>query len=283
MAVAKNKSKNIITSWFSIEFRESLKTKWFLLYFLLFGGAVVFMFTFGIADSQIWGITGLTRFVVIYTQLCLVVLPIMTLIVTVRAITPDRESLLLEYLLSYPIGLGVYFWGKVLTRFSVIFVPVIGAFIVLVVWGLFREYDIPWHLVFYFSGLLIAMNWCFSGIGILISVMVRRQEQGNALAFLVWLGLIALLDFVLIGLLLRYHVAREIIVGLSLMNPIQVFRVAVIASFDPQLSLLGPSSYLILDTIGTGNFMIFALTYPLLLGFGLSWAGYRRFRKSDLI
>jgi ABC-2 type transport system permease protein len=53
--------------------------------------------------------------------------------------------------------------------------------------------------------------------------------------------------------------------------------------FDPQLVLLGPAAYLILDHFGTTGYMVFALTYPTLLGTLAAWLGFVLFRRGDLI
>ena len=269
--------------YFYIELKEIICAKWFLLYSVIFGGVIVLMFTFGIADSMFWGMTGLTRLVITYMQFCIVVLPILILIVTVRAISADRETHSLEYVLSQPLSLASYYWGKVCSRFMMIFFPVFGALIFLLVWGVIQKLSVPWKLVAYYSALLIALNWCFSGFGIFISVFAKKQESANAIAFLVWLGLIVFLDFILIGLLLRYHLMKELVVSLALLNPIQVFRIAVMASFDPEISMIGPSSYLILDTIGLHFFMMSALIYPLALGTLFATLGYYSFKKRDLL
>ena len=50
-------------------------------------------------------------------------MPIFILISTVRSISADRDTNLLEYMLSFPVSLGEYYFGKALGRIFVIFVP----------------------------------------------------------------------------------------------------------------------------------------------------------------
>ena len=64
-------------------------------------------------------------------------------------------------------------------------------------------------------------------------------------------------------------------------NPLQVFRTASMLLFDPQLVLLGPSAYLILDHFGEFWYLIWAMLYPLLLGTATAAIGYLLFRKGD--
>ncbi|MCP4341951.1 MAG: ABC transporter permease, partial [Desulfobulbaceae bacterium] len=64
------------------DFRESVRAKWFLMYFLIFGGAVVLLFVLGITESRVMGFTGLSRLLITYIQLCVAILPILILIST---------------------------------------------------------------------------------------------------------------------------------------------------------------------------------------------------------
>ncbi len=84
---------------------ESLRAKWFLVYTGVFGGLLVLLFLFGITESRIIGITGLSRLLVTYIQLSMAILPVFVLVTTVRSVAGDREAGVFEYLLALPIGL----------------------------------------------------------------------------------------------------------------------------------------------------------------------------------
>ena len=87
------------------DLKESIRAKWFLIYGLVFGGAIVILFLLGITESKVLGFTGLSRLLITYIQLCVAVLPILILISTVRSVVGDRESNVLEYFLSMPVSL----------------------------------------------------------------------------------------------------------------------------------------------------------------------------------
>ena len=106
---------------------ESLRARWFLVYTLVFGGMVVLLFAFGVTESRIMGFTGLSRLMITYIQLAMAILPVFVLVTTVRSVAGDREAGVFEYLLSLPIGLGAWYWGKLLGRFLVVFLPVFAA------------------------------------------------------------------------------------------------------------------------------------------------------------
>jgi ABC-2 type transport system permease protein len=91
------------------------------------------------------------------------------------------------------------------------------------------------------------------------------------------------LDLILLGIMIREHVPAETVVALALANPMQVFRTAAMMLFDPQLVLLGPSAYVILDTFGNVGYMIYALVYPLALGTLCAGLGFMWFRRGDMV
>jgi len=84
-----------------LDLKESLRAKWFLVYSLVFGGLIALI----------------------------VILPIFILITTVRSISGDRDNHILEYMLSFPISLRQYYWGKIIGRFVTVYMPVFFAMV----------------------------------------------------------------------------------------------------------------------------------------------------------
>lgn len=261
---------------------ESLRARWFLIYSLVFGGIVALLFAFGLTESRVLGFIGLSRLLVTYIQLTMAILPIFVLITTVRSVAGDREAGVFEYLLSLPVSLPAWFWGKLFGRYLTIFLPVFLAMSGAVVWSLLKAIEVPWGMFAYYSGLLAAMAWCFLGIGMLLSTLARTTDVAQGAAFVVWLTMLLFLDLILLGVMIQGRVAPEVAVGLALLNPLQVFRTAALALFDPQLIVLGPSAYVILDLFGSTGYRVYALLYPVAMGFVAALAGYVIFRRSDL-
>ncbi|MEW6294547.1 MAG: ABC transporter permease subunit [Pseudomonadota bacterium] len=261
---------------------ESLRARWFLIYTGVFGGIVALLFLFGLTESRVLGFIGLSRLLVTYIQLTMAILPIFVLITTVRSVAGDREAGVFEYLLSLPVSLGAWFWGKILGRYIVIFAPVFLAMLAAVLIALAKDIPVPWSMFGYYTGLLAAMALCFLGIGMLISAIARSTDMAQGAAFLTWLVLLLFLDLILLGVMIQGRVAPEVAVSIALANPLQVFRTAALALFDPQLIVLGPSAYVILDAFGVLGYQIFALVYPSLLGLLAAALGYFIFRRGDL-
>jgi len=266
-----------------LDISESLRARWFAFYSLIFGGIIVVLFLFGISESRVTGFTGLTRLLVTYIQLSMAILPVFVLITTVRSLAGDREAGVFEYMLSQPVSLAAWYWGRFIGRFVTVFTPVVLAMAGAVVWGVLRGAEVPvYHFVWYCL-LLVSLSFCFLGLGFLISSMTRSSDVAQSAAFFIWLVLLMFLDLVLLGVIIRAQAPAELVVGLALGNPLQVFRTASMMLFDPQLIMLGPSAWLILDAFGTTGYLLWGVFYPIVIGFLAGGAGYLIFRRGDLV
>lgn len=268
---------------FTTDVKESLRSRWFLVYTLLFGGIIALFFITGITESRVQGFSGLSRLLLIFIEICIVIVPIFILINTVRTIAGERDSNVLEYLLSFPISLRDYFFGKFLGKLFTVTIPVLGALLLAFVWSIFQNVAIPWGVFFYYIGLLVAINVSFLGFSFFISSLVRTQEIALGVAFFLWLFLLALIDILLIGVLIKTTANAELVFSIALLNPLQVFRIGAIALFDSELAVIGPASYFILDEFGKEFLAVYCIAYPILLGMVFSILGYLIFKKKDLV
>ncbi len=266
-----------------IDINESFASKWFLFYLLTFAGLIALFFVTGVIDSRVAGFSGLTRMLLLFIQISIIILPIFILITTVRSINSDREVGALEYLLSFPISLKEYYFGKALGRAFTVFLPILLALILSLFIAIFKDTKIPWGIFFYYTLLLMVLSFVFLSFGFLISSLIKSSELGLGFSFLFWLFLLAFLDLALIGLMMKSSVNENIIYAISLSNPIEVFRIAAISLFDPNLALIGPAAYFILDGFGRINFLIYSVIYPILLGIISLLVGYILFLKRDLV
>jgi ABC-2 type transport system permease protein len=261
---------------------ESLRARWFAVYSLVFGGVVALLFVFGLTESRIRGFLWLSRLPVTYIQICIAILPVFVLVTTVRSVAGDREAGVFEYLLALPVSLAGWFWGKLCGRFLVVFLPVFAAMAGAAGWAALQEIPVPWKLFGLYTGLLAALSWCFLGIGMLASSLTRSVDVAQGAAFVIWLALLLFLDLVLLGVLIQEQAPPGTVVGIALANPLQVFRTAAMMLFDPDLVLLGPSAFVILDAFGKTGYLAWALVYPSALGSLCACLGFARFRRGDL-
>ena len=266
-----------------LDVKESLRSKWFYVYALVFGGLMALFFITGVSDSVVMGFTGLSRMLLIFIQVTIIILPIFILITTVKSISGDRESNVLEYMLSFPISLRDYYWGKMAGRFLTVFLPVFLALLLGVVFGLFKGGEMPWRMVFLYSALLFSLSFVFLGLAFLLSTLVKSTDVALGSSFIVWIVMLAFIDIALIGLMLQNRVSDEVIITAAMLNPIEVFRIGAISLFDPELTVIGPVAYHLLDTMGSTMLILYAIFYPIVIGALFAYFGYIAFRKKDLL
>jgi ABC-2 type transport system permease protein len=153
------------------------------------------------------GFIGLSRLLVTYIQLTMAILPIFVLITTVRSVAGDREAGVFEYLLSLPVGLAAWFWGKILGRYLVIFLPVFAAMAGAVRLGAGARHRGALGHVRLLHG-CCSPPW--AGASSASACWSRRWRAAptspRALAFMVWLTLLLFLDLILLGVMIQGQV-----------------------------------------------------------------------------
>ena len=266
-----------------LELAESLRSRWFHFYSVVVVGLMLLLITTGISESRVLGFTGLSRLLVTYIQIAMAVLPLFIVITTARSMVGDREAGNLEYMLAFPVSLPVWYWGRFLARLILVLAPVLLALAIAAVYGLARGHAVPWYHVGLYAGLVGALATAFLGLGFLISALSRSTEVALGASLLIWLVLVALLDLLLLSVLIQERFVPDFVIAIALANPMQSFRTASMILFDPQLILLGPSSYVILDHFGVTGYVAWAMGYPVALGLVLAGLGYWRFSRGDLV
>lgn len=266
-----------------LEMKETFRAKWYQLYVLTVATMISIFFYFGLAESRALGFTGLGRLLLTLIQISIIVLPIFTMMTTVRTLVGDREAGVWEYNLSVPVKLSSFYWGRGLGRFLSLFLPLALGMIAAGVVTMIKGYPVPWLVIFLYTGFIGANLLFFTGIAFLLSVLSRTQEMALGLGFILWLAFEAMIDALLLGLLLKQRVLAEIILGAAFLNPLQAFRMAAIGLFDPELTVLGPIAYTIIEKIGLNNLLAWAILWPSIAGLGFAALGYVVFKKKDLI
>lgn len=266
-----------------LELQESLRSRWFHFYAVVLVGLMLLLIFTGISESRVLGFTGLSRLLVIYIQIAMAILPLFIIVTTARSMVGDREAGNLEYMLSFPVKLWVWFWGRFSARLILVIAPVFLALAIAAIFGLIKGHEVPWRHVGLYSGLVAALSVCFLGLGFFLSSVARSTEVALGTSLVIWLVLVALLDLLLLSMLIKAQFIPEFVIGIALANPLQSFRTASMILFDPQLILLGPASYVILDHFGVNGYVAWAMAYPTALGLAFAGLGFWRFRSSDLV
>ncbi|MCK4737553.1 MAG: ABC transporter permease, partial [Sulfurimonas sp.] len=93
----------------------------------------------------------------------------------------------------------------------------------------------------------------------------------------------AFIDIALISLMMQQRFSTELIITISMMNPMEIFRIAAISLFDPELTVMGPVAFYILDTVSQSMFVLISIGYPVFLGLIFATLGFVVFKKKDLV
>jgi ABC-2 type transport system permease protein len=186
--------------------------------------------------------------------------------------------------LSQPIRRIDYFIGITIVRWCTVALPL--AVLILGVSVLGRvafDQQIPWTFVLKatLSGLSLAT--AFVGIGLLISALCANQAKAVMLVLCVWIAAVALVDFVLIGLMLEWRLPPRVVFALAIMNPVEASRLALLSSVDPELGVLGPVGFYLANRLGSATLFVVGVALPALMG-AVTWiVAAFGFRRGDVV
>jgi ABC-2 type transport system permease protein len=127
------------------------------------------------------------------------------------------------------------------------------------------------------------MSSAFLGIAFFVSSIVKSSEMALGISFFVWIFLLAFIDIALISLMMQQRMSTGLIISIAMVNPMEIFRVAAISLFDPELTVMGPVAFYILDSMSQATFIVVSVLYPLILGLIFAFLGFRVFAKRDLV
>jgi ABC-2 type transport system permease protein len=267
-----------------VDLAEVLRSRWLIfcggVYLLLFGMFVLV----GMRESSLYGFTGLGRVLLSFTHALVMLLPLLALTASGQAIGRARDDGSLELLLGLPIRRSSYFLGVTLVRYLILLLPlalllVITALVGRVAFG----QVVPWTFLGQTLVISAALLAAFVGIGLAISTFVRHQARATMYLLLAWALGVALLDFGLIGAMLRWRVNPQVVFLLASINPVQSARLALLSGLSPDLGTLGPVGFYLSTRVGGGVLFGLGTLWPLALGAG-TWAlSFRRFRRGDAV
>ena len=251
-----------------LEWRDSLRSRWLqfvaVVYLLVFGAFI----WLGLRESSVLGFTGLSRVVLNVANATVVAVPLVALVGTCQAVAKARTSGHLELLFTLPTQRGDWFLGLVLARLAVLLGPLVVLLLGTALVGFLSPGDDATLLPMLIHALLVSSSLVlgYVGLGLLVSASAQTLERAVVLALLVWLGSVALHDFALIGLLLQWRVPPHLVFALAALNPVEAARLAVLASVDPELSVLGPVGFWIANELGPGLAYALGLAWPATVG-----------------
>jgi ABC-2 type transport system permease protein len=267
-----------------LELADALRSRWVLFSAFLYCGLAMSFVWLGLSESRVLGFTGLTRALMNVTSAVVLACPLLVLIATHSAIVRARSSGFCELMLTLPVRRSTWFNAVLCARLAIL----IGPFILLIGACLLAaavrggEAELLWLSVKSLS-VCAALVFSFVGMGLMISSLCHTTERALVAALLVFVTTAALHDVLLISVLLRSTLSPWLVFALAALNPIEAARVGILASADPELSVLGPVGFWLANGLGPANAYALAVVWPTVIGLVTALVAQRRTRRMDLI
>jgi Cu-processing system permease protein len=263
------------------ELREALRNKWLWFYAAGFAGLALALSRAGLASAGYAGLGGFGRTAASLINALLLFVPLIGLSVGAGALAADRERGTLLYLLAQPVSRAEVFFGKALgAALAVVAALALGFGVAGLGLGTMGGGDTVVYLSL--AGFTFLLALAALGLGFVISSLTRKAAAASGAALLVWLGLVFLGDLGLIGATLTLRPTPATMLGMLLVNPLQLFKLAAIYHLHATLDTLGPVGQYALYRFGDQLSLLLAglLAVWIIATFTISFAVFGR--RGDL-
>ncbi len=239
------------------ELRESLRSRWFILYTIAFAVLGLGISFVSAAGAGGLGLSGYGRTTAGLINLVLLVVPLMALTAGAGSIASDRERGMLPYLLAQPLARFELLLGKYLGLAAALAACLslgLGACAGILAWkgGGSQPAAMLW-----LAGLSLLLALGMLSVGMLISTLARRASMAIGVAIFLWLALVFVSDLALMAGAIAMRFRIEELFALSLVNPLQVFKMWSLHAVDATLDVLGPAGLYAMDEYADRLHLIF--------------------------
>ncbi len=264
------------------ELQDARRNRWYLIYVLVFTGLSLALAWMGMTGLGDYGLAGFGRTAASIINIVLLVVPLMGLTLGAISLAGERERNTLQYLLAQPVTQFEVLLGKYLGLAIALFSALVLGFgisgIFIALQGGSAEINL--YLLMVLLAFMLAL--VSLSLGFLISSMVRKGSTAISIALFIWLLLLIFGDLGLMGTSIMLRLGVGQLLTLTLLNPMQIFKIAAILNLRGSLEVLGPAGIYALRTYGTQ-------LMPGLIAILLAWTllpltfAYYAFRRSGAL
>ncbi len=232
------------------ELRDARRSRWFLLLAVVFAGLALALSLLGMSALGAIGGAGFGRTTASLLNLVVIIVPLMGLLMGALSVAGEREHGTLLTLLAQPVLLEEVLLGKFLGLASALLGTILFGF-GLAAMVIARQSGAPrvgGYLALVGYTALLALG-CLS-VGFLISATARRIASAVGVAIFTWMVSVVLCDLGLIGTAIVLQLSPRSLLWLSLVNPAQVFKLAVLQGIQRNLESLGPGGLYATEVLG---------------------------------
>jgi Cu-processing system permease protein len=231
------------------EIRDSLRNRWLILYGIAFAVLAAALSLLSLAGTGTFGFAGYGRTAASLINLVILIVPLMGLTAGAGSIAAERESRTLAYVLAQPVNRVELLAGKYLgLALTLIAALAIGFGVSAALLAIRRHVGAADFARLIGLSLVLALTML--SVGMLISTLTRRAGTALGAAIVLWLVLVFLGDLGLMGSTLVFKLQVADLFRLSLLNPLQVFKMAALGSIHASLDVLGPAGLYATQTYG---------------------------------
>jgi Cu-processing system permease protein len=240
------------------EFREGLARRSFLLYTIAFAVLAVAVSFVSLAGVGSHGFAGFGRTTAGVLNLVMLLVPLIALTAGAGSIAGERERGTLLYLLAQPVSRIEILLGKFIGLAAALCCSLFLGFGLsagILVW---RAGGTGLGAFVFLIGFSCVLAVAMLSVGMLLSVLSRSSGMATGIGLFTWLTLVFLSDLGLMAgtLLFRLRVQEVFLIGI--LNPLQAFKMAVLAAMNTSLDVLGPVGVYASQTVGDHLLWIFA-------------------------
>lgn len=263
------------------ELLDALRNKWFLVYSAAFVVLCLGLAMMIVNSAGYTGISGFGRTAAGLINLVLFLAPLMGLTLGAQALSAEREQGTLAYLLAQPVSLSEIFIAKFMGLAIAIGGSIIIGFslssLAIVSWSGGTGVEVFLRLL----PLTLLLAWSTLAIGFVISSRSDKTVTALGIGVVMWIGLVLLGDLGLMGTSVVMGMSPEFLLGLTIINPLEAFRVGAIMQIRGSLELLGPAGLVARDTMGNATTLVLIGVMSLWLIGGMALA-YLLARRKEM-
>jgi Cu-processing system permease protein len=233
------------------ELRDARRNRWYWLYVGIFSLLSLLLAWLGLSGMGSYGLAGFGRTSASIINLVILVIPLMGITLGALSLSSERESGTLLFLLSQPITSLELIFGKFIGLSLALGSALalgFGVSGVLIIWqgGLAQAGSYLFLIGFSFLLALVALS-----IGFLISELANKAVAAVSLGLFIWLVLVFIGDLGVLGTAIVLELDLRELFALTLINPLQIFKLAAVLNIRDSLEALGPAGLYAFRTFGT--------------------------------
>ncbi|MCB0045500.1 MAG: ABC transporter permease [Caldilineaceae bacterium] len=240
------------------ELEDALRNRWFILYTLAFMALSLALSYLALAGAGMVGFAGFGRTAASLINLVLLIVPLMALTIGAQSIAGEEEQGTLTYLMAQPISRTELFWGKFLgLALGLLAALLLGFGVAGLVMATQSASAADPEVYIRLVVLAYLLSLTMLSVGMLVSAFTNRTGVAIGVGLFLWLIFVFFGDLGLMGTAIALRVPIDNLFYLSLINPLQVFKMAAILDINTSLDILGPAGVFALQEYGDQLFSLF--------------------------